>query len=726
MSGVKPAKSISDIRDFFEKKGKQSPELVKFTRRGSVTISDSLDDITVCLNTSDTCDITVTQSAPNSPTFKKPSAKKPPTAQKPTINKPTTSKPTRKQPAKTTFTMKPATFFSQISQAAVEVVLGVAPTPAPGTSNNSISTATTAEPNPPIFTTPEGSFVGAEDQQTPLSKAGDWNSTYEEQVLMDDTNPNLQMVLINNEYYAIDQEIFPSLPAPAQPLQPLPQRATNPRKSKSPGTTLPAKRALPFEKPVSRSAKRTDRREDSEATTSEDMEDEEGYNTTPTTVKKRHTTTAQEGYVSREEFNLVVQRLENLQASYQSIQDAKMDHLQKLTDALMRHDSQLSMHSTTLSRMENQILDTDTRVDKMEANMKSLQHAAASNASWKSTTETNMRKMADQVSRLETGGASNNNRGVDSSNSSSFFFGGMYALRDWYGDSFADPAEMVSWVLKKNHLFCSVERMNIADNENRSNRLAARAMIVTMRTPMMRKEAIIQLKRWLAKEGIMRGVTVCDSFSPDMQTTVRAMGRFADQQKKEGHLHQYRVVNKDGAALLQVKEKRGDNYRDKLVSDQQLASFQRAPERSTPMEQDARQTREVREANRQQPPQQQQVQLEQRRRATGSNVEPVGAQQQQQSNSNKLPSSAGGQQTSSGQQQVNRPLIPQPGAMGPLPADPEARADYYKNVAIFAQEQAADLWSKNQQMGAEMQLQLQGAVGGQPTARQQQPTPRNG
>ncbi len=69
------------------------------------------------------------------------------------------------------------------------------------------------------------------------------------------------------------------------------------------------------------------------------------------------------------------------------------------------------------------------------------------------TTEINMRKMADQVSRLETGGASNNNRGVDSSNSSSFFFGGMYALRDWYGDSYADPAEMVSHVLKKNHLF---------------------------------------------------------------------------------------------------------------------------------------------------------------------------------------------------------------------------------------------------------------------------------
>jgi len=400
-----------------------------------------------------------------------------------------------------------------------------------------------------------------------------------------------------------------------------------------------------------------------------------------------------------------------------------MDHLQKMTDALERHDTQLSMHSTTLSRMENQILDTDTRVDRVEASMKSLQHAAASTASWKATAESNMKKMADQFSRLETGGASSNNR-VDNNNTSSFFFGGMYALRDWYGDSFADPAEMVSFVLKKTHLFCSVERMNLADNENRGNRLAARAMIVTMRTPMMRKEAIIQLKRWLAKEGIMRGVTVCDSFTPDMQTTVRAMGRYADQQKKEGHLHQYRVINKDGAALLQVKEKRGDSYRDKLVSDQQLASHQRAPERATPMEQDTRQMREAREVSRQQPPQQQQEQLEQRRRATGSNVEPVGAQQQ--SKSNKLPSSTVRQQTSSSQQQVNRPSIPQPGTFGPLPADPLARAEYYKNVATFAQQQVVDLmFQQNQQMGSEMQLQLQGAVGGQPTGRQQ-PIPMNG
>ncbi len=187
MSGVKPARSYSDIREFFEKKGKKSPELVRYSRRGSVN-----------LNNSDNCDILVTQSAPSSPTFKKPYTQQPsnkkPTTQQPPAQQPSTQKPHLQQPAtlkpatlkpstknkpSIQFTMKPATkFFSNISQAAVEVVMGVAPTPAPGTSNNIISTATTTEPNPPIFTTPEGSFVGAEDQQTPLSKAGDWNSSY--------------------------------------------------------------------------------------------------------------------------------------------------------------------------------------------------------------------------------------------------------------------------------------------------------------------------------------------------------------------------------------------------------------------------------------------------------------------------------------------------------------------------------------------------------------------
>ncbi len=94
------------------------------------------------------------------------------------------------------------------------------------------------------------------------------------------------------------------------------------------------------------------------------------------------------------------------------------------------------------------------------------------------------------------------------------------------------------------------------------------------------------------------------------------------------------------------------------------------------------------------------------------------------------------QQTSSGQQQDIRPSIPQPGAMGPLPADQRGQDDYYLNLATIAQRQAAEAlqlmgdeqrqqFQKVQQQGAEMQLQLQGAVGGQPTARQH-PTPRNG
>jgi hypothetical protein len=74
--------------------------------------------------------------------------------------------------------------------------------------------------------------------------------------------------------------------------------------------------------------------------------------------------------------------------------------------------------------------------------------------------------------------------------------------------------------------------------------------------------------------------------------------------------------------------------------------------------------------------------------------------------------------------------------MGPLAADQRGQDDYYLNLATIAHRQAAEAFQlmgdeqrqqfqKNQQQGAEMQLQLQGAVGGQPTARQH-PTPRNG
>ena len=242
---------------------------------------------------------------------------------------------------------------------------------------------------------------------------------------MDDSNPNLKMVLYGNEYFAINQEEYLALPA-----QPLPQRLPIPKRVKSPAKTLPAKRALPFDKPVKRSSKRTDRKEDSsEATTSEDAErEEDGNNTTPTTaIKRRQATTTPAGHVSIEMFNLVVERLEILQASYQSLQEQRQDSLQRMCDTITRMDSQFCMHSTTLTRMENQILDTDTRVDVVEANVKCLQHAAASTASQRSTMDANVRKMADQITRLE-GGASNNIQREGNNNSSSFFIGGMYAL----------------------------------------------------------------------------------------------------------------------------------------------------------------------------------------------------------------------------------------------------------------------------------------------------------
>ena len=346
-----------------------------------------------------------------------------------------------------------------------------------------------------------------------------------------------------------------------------------------------------------------------------------------------------------EMFQAVVERLETLQQSYQSLQEERQELLQAMQDAIISN-------RTALSKMDNHLIDTSRRVTALETSIKSLQHAAATTASWKSTMEAGTKKMADQLSRGTRGeGATNNQR--DTSDSS-FFIGGMYILRDWYGDRYADPAEIVSCILKQTHLICSVEKMTLADKAAREKgcRLAARAMIVTMRSPMMKKEAIIQIKGWLAREGIRRGVTVCDSFSAEVQSNVRSMGRYADQKKKEGLFFQYRVINKDGAALLQTKEKKRDSYRDRTVSEHQLSAFQKAPRA---------QHIETPQTSKNPPPQ--------------------------------LPSSTStSNQSNSNQQQTNnsRPASSQSGAAGQLPTattykEEYYQSEYYKNFAAKQQ-----------------------------------------
>jgi hypothetical protein len=155
----------------------------------------------------------------------------------------------------------------------------------------------------------------------------------------------------------------------------------------------------------------------------------------------------------------------------------------------------------------------------------------------------------------------------------------MYTLRDWYDDSRADPAEIITFILREVHMYCSMERLVTADNDarERGNRMAARAMIVVMRNPSKKKEAIIQIKKWLAREGITRGVTVMDCFPNNVRERARALGKFSVDKRREGQFQQYRIVNREGEAVLQVKAKgKGEIYRDEVVSEEQLTSYRQS------------------------------------------------------------------------------------------------------------------------------------------------------
>ena len=181
----------------------------------------------------------------------------------------------------------------------------------------------------------------------------------------------------------------------------------------------------------------------------------------------------------------MVERLETLQQSYQTLQESRQDALQQMCDAMTRRDSRLSSHSTTLTRMENQILDTNDRVTVVESSMKSLQNEAASIAIWRSMMEAGARKMAEQLTRLtNVGGASNNQRGYPSN--SSFFIGGCMPS--------GNGMKITMQILQRLSAASGSRHSCLLDGEidacrqrcqRKGNRLAARAMIVTMRSPMM-------------------------------------------------------------------------------------------------------------------------------------------------------------------------------------------------------------------------------------------------
>jgi len=160
----------------------------------------------------------------------------------------------------------------------------------------------------------------------------------------------------------------------------------------------------------------------------------------------------------------------------------------------------------------------------------------------------------------------------------SFFIGGLHNLRRLHQDDKSDPVDLVSDLLAHLNLYHHMEKMTIADKDAKSsgNRMAARAMIVGMRSAQHKRKAIITIKRYLAEQrkrfNKMPGVTVGDCFPKEALKKAKALGKLATAKKKEGNIFRFRVINKDGQAILQISQ-RGKPFEDSQHSEEDLYAF---------------------------------------------------------------------------------------------------------------------------------------------------------
>jgi hypothetical protein len=153
-----------------------------------------------------------------------------------------------------------------------------------------------------------------------------------------------------------------------------------------------------------------------------------------------------------------------------------------------------------------------------------------------------------------------------------FFLGGIPQLRQAIGlPPHSDPVEVVATMLKTLSLYCSVDRIFVADNAAQ-NRTEARAVVLRMRSSFHKRDTMVKVKQFLATRQV-RDATVRDCFPSAAMEVARNLNRYGGHLRRNQGYQQYRVIaNRDGHPVLQVA-RQGTGYQDYTVTQGEMAAF---------------------------------------------------------------------------------------------------------------------------------------------------------
>ena len=449
---------------------------------------------------------------------------------------------------------------------------------------------------------------------TPLSEGaaslmGDWNM--DEQVLISDENPhaldNLVCIEVHDEGQEGDQALYSGkfailgdLPEGIgkldTPLAPLPQRVQK-SKPTTDSPTTGTKRALPFTTtPVKdtkgKKAAKQSASQPSSPTRAGRTSPMNSTNTPPSTVSLptigrvysqedvAQVVKAATLYRSMyEETKLQVQLLQN---QLHTFTDTQRMANNEMMGRIVTLETGHSKMQTNQSVLESHMQDLNTKFNDMGIEIQELKKTTEELHTWQDGVQEEWMGYKQQL-QDQSGG-----KEKEKDDDCSFLVGGLNGLREYYQTPQADPAQLIRNLLYDTWSYCTNERIVIADGaaRNSGDRMQARAMIAVMRSPAHKKEAMIRIKRFLSQKKI-KDVSINDCFPNDTLDTAKRLARYGAAQRRAGGIIRYRVVNKQGQAVLQTL-KEGENFKDTQVPEAELANFGRPREQA--METDAQET----------------------------------------------------------------------------------------------------------------------------------------
>jgi hypothetical protein len=157
--------------------------------------------------------------------------------------------------------------------------------------------------------------------------------------------------------------------------------------------------------------------------------------------------------------------------------------------------NRLQLYQEAHANLEGVVDRTTSRVSNNEASISDI-HSRLSATDRK---QEELRQALESLRAMPALSANAGQNGPPPAHNSAFFLGGIPQLRTSLEfRPHADPMEVVSTVLRDIQMYCAVDSIFLADTQAAS-RIDTRAVVVYMRTPFHKREAMIKLKKLLAQ-----------------------------------------------------------------------------------------------------------------------------------------------------------------------------------------------------------------------------------